>query len=58
MPEIKEEIDLKQKALQFKEIFFIQPSVSTSKDLTNYTYKNPYKTLEKISTYKICKVIY
>lgn len=58
MPEIEGETSPKQKALRFKETFFTESPTSTGEDLTNYTYKDAYETLEKISTYEICAAIY
>lgn len=53
MPEMEGEKDLKQKALQFKEAFFTDLPALSGENLIDYAYKNPYKTLEKISTHEI-----
>ena len=51
-------MDSKQKALRFKEAFFIESLASTCEDLIDYTYKDEYKTPKKIITHEICVAIY
>lgn len=55
---IKEEIEFKLKVLQFKKTFFIELVILTYNSLTEYNYKNVYKALKKINTYKISIAIY
>lgn len=57
MPEIEGKTDFKQKVLQFQNMFFTKLPISTSKDLTDYAYKDVYGTPKKISTHEICEVI-
>ena len=58
MPEIKGETNSKQKALRFKEAFFIEPPALIGKNLIDYIYKDLYETPEKISIDEICGAIY
>lgn len=58
IPKIKREKNFKQKILKFKKTFLIELPILIGKDSTNYIYNKLYKTLKKISIYKICKIIY